>query len=328
MTSSNLPATVAEEYGTGLEDIEDEITAVPRIGIDHKAGVFKDSLSGEEFPRIYGVLLGMVKQRVMWEPGDIEPGAKPQCKSQDSVTGYPNMSGKPGESFPWAEAPGLDPNTQPKDEHGRIIISCDGCPFAQWGPRDAKGKSKPPPCKERHTYPVIYNRTAPTGTDPYDAPYMESGIVSFQGSGITPSKKFLSAFVRNKLPLYSAVVEIKLNVNKRGMVEYSVPEFTKLGQVPTEEWELYGRELAPMRDYLKRAPRPGDDSDPSRSGGMTANQAATNAGVATTQVSTAPMSASSSPATSVVQGAVAESEPTQAATEIVDAVVVDDDLPF
>ena len=316
----NAIANVADEYGTGLEDIQDDVTAVPRIGINHKGGTFKDTLSGEEFPKMYGVALGMIRQRVMWEPGDIEPGAKPQCKSQDAKTGYPNMSGKPGESFPWQEAPGLDPNTQPTDEHGRIIISCEGCPFTEWGKRDAKGKSKPPPCKERHTYPIIYN-TTPSSNGVYEPPYMESGIVSFQGSGIAPSKKFLSGFVRAKLPLYSALIEIGLDVNKRGMVEYSVPNFKKISNVPQDEWELYARDLPTMREYLTRAPRPGDDSDPAKTSGTSANQAARNAGVVQAVVvepeeQAAPVA---TPAQSVVN---------QASTPPAASPADDDDLPF
>lgn len=286
--TDNLPATIGEQYGTGLEDLEGEISVVPRIGINHAGGTFKDSLSGEEFAKITGVALGIIKQRVMWEPGDIEAGAKPQCKSQDGQVGYPNMSGKPGESFPWATAPGLDPNTASRDEHNRPIIECKTCPFAQWGERDAKGKSKPPLCKERHTYPVIYNRGGDPSIDPTQPPFMESGIVSFQGSGIKPSKMFAAAFVRNKLPLYTAIVEISLDVNKRGMVEYSVPKFVKLGNVPEGDWEIYAREYQPLRDFLRAAPRADDDgSDPVKGSGQSAAQAAANAGIQQAHVTVA-----------------------------------------
>ncbi len=330
----NALANIADEYGTGLEDIEDEISAVPRIGINHSAGTFKDSLSGEEFANIYGVLLGMVKQRVMWEKGDIEPGAKPQCKSQDAKTGYPNMGGKPGESFPWKDAPVLDPNLAPKDEHGRITLACETCPFAEWGPRNEKGKSTPPACKERYTFPVLYNREDP-GSSLYSPPFMESGIVAFQGSGISPAKKFLSAFVRNKRPLYSAVTKISLDVNKRGMVVYSVPTFTKLTDVPDDDWELYARELGPLRDFLRRPPRPGDDQDDARKPGVSSARAAANVG--TVVQSSAPTS--QSPVTQMVNAAAAESpvsapvpstDSANDAAGVVDAQIVpdDDDLPF
>ena len=142
MTAPNLPATV-EEYGTGLEDIEGEVGAVPRIGINHSGGTFKDTLSGEEFPEIVGVALGLIKQRVFWPPV-VEDGAKPLCKSNDAKTGYPNPALEKNGGFPWSDAPGLDPDSQPKDEHGRTIIACDSCPFAQWGRDPKTGKGTPP----------------------------------------------------------------------------------------------------------------------------------------------------------------------------------------
>lgn len=333
MTQPNLPATVSEEYGSGLEDVADEVGMVPRIGINHAGGTFKDSLSGEEFPKIVGVPLGVFKQRVFWPATVGETPSKPFCKSNDAKTGYPNMDAEKDGGFPWSEAPGLDPNTQPKDEFDRPVIVCEGCPFAQWGKDPKTGKATPPPCKERHTYPFIYNRER-TG-DGYEAPYMESGIVSFQGSGIKPSKMYLAAFVRAKRPLYSGVVEVTLEVNKRGSVTYSVPRFAKVGNVPEDEWELYGRELPEMREFLTKPPRPGDDKDPSRGHGQSASQAAANVGVSPSSVvananvtTAAPTPTVQSPATSVVNG-VAEQQ--SAPAGVVDAEVVDDpdnDLPF
>jgi hypothetical protein len=329
MTAPNLPATVAEEYGTGIEDLEDEVGMVPRIGINHPGGTFKDSLSGEEFPEIIGVPLGVFKQRVFW-PAELDGSSKkPMCKSNDAKTGYPNMDLEKDGGFPWSEAPGLDPNTQPKDEYDRPVIDCSSCPFAQWGKNAKTGKNTPPPCKERHTYPFIYNRETQGGG--YEAPYMESGIISFQGSGIKPSKMYVAAFVRNKLPLYAAVVRISLDVNKRGTVDYSVPKFTKIADVPSGEWEVYARDLPEMRKFLTDPPRPSDDgSDPTRGSGQTAAQAAANAGVVANANVTvaAPAPTVQSPATSVVNGA-AEQPATQAAANVQDAVVVeDDDLPF
>lgn len=276
--TDNLPATVAQEYGTGLEDIEDDVTAIPRVQVNHRTGTFKDALTGEEFPVMYGIALGMVRQRVLWAPSDDgpEPGSKPQCKSQDGKTGYPNMGvGNEEDLFPWENAPGLDPNTAAKDEHGRIILDCTGCPFAEWGAKGKNGKSKPPPCKERHTYPIFYSTEPVEGY--VEGAFLETGIVSFQGSGVGPSRKYLSGFVRGKRPLYSAVTEIRLDVNRRGSVEYSVPTFTKIGEVPEGDWELFARDLPGMREYLTRAPRADDDGkDPVKAGGMSAQQAEAN----------------------------------------------------
>ena len=318
MTAPNLPATVSDEYGTGLEDIEGEVGAVPRIGINHKGGTFKDTLSGEEFAEIVGVPLGVIKQRVMWDPDVENDNKKPWCKSNDAKTGYPNPSSERDGGFPWSDAKGLDPNTQPKDEFGRTIIACDSCPFAEWGRHPKTGKSTPPPCKERYTIPVVYNRE---GTA-YDPPYMDSGIVAFQGASITPIKRYLTAFVRNKLPLYSAVVRLKLNMQKRGSVDYSVVEATKVAEVPRDDWEMYARDLPTLREYLTKPPRPDDDgSDPTRGHGQSAAQAAANAGVATGTVSVAP----EEPVEADVVETPVQSSSFQPSTPVDDD---DDDIPF
>lgn len=319
-------AQIQDQYGTGLEDFDEE-GAIPRININHSAGTFKDALSGEEFPEMYGVLLGMVKQRVMWAD-DVETGAKPMCKSQNGKIGYPNVGDKPEDRFPWKDAPELNQSTQPMDEFGRTIIGCDTCPFAQWGAKTASGKSTPPRCRERHTYPIQFNRE-PSIT----GPFYETGILSLQGSGISPSKKYLSAFQRARRPTYSAVAKISLDTNKRGSVTYSVPVITKIAEIPMDEWEVYARDLGPMREFLQKPPRPGDDQDPNKVT-QSAASAAANVGVGTATVTTAPVSAA------VVQPAPVQAQAVQtpaaavvnaaAAPEIVDAQIVDDDddIPF
>jgi hypothetical protein len=314
MTSpQNLPATLAGDYGTGYEDLDDDITAVPRIGIVHNAGVFKDSLSGEEFAEIVGIPLGVVKQRTMWPAEMGETPSKPLCKSNDAKVGYPNPDAEKDGGFPWSDAPGLDPNTQPTDQYGRKIIDCESCPFAQWG-KDAKtGKAIPPPCKERHTYPILYNRE---GTK-FEPPYMESGIVSFQGSGIKPSKMYVSGFKRAGLPLYAGVVRISLERNKRGMVEYSVPKFQKLDNVPDGEMATYAQEWPAMRTFLTDPPRAEDDgSDPARGHGQSSAAAARNAGIVQNSTVTVASTSPNGPATEVVEAEVVPDDPTPAATPV------------
>jgi len=243
------------------------------------------------------------------------------------VTGYPNMTGGADEAFPWAKS-GLNPATQPKDEHGRTVIACEGCPFAQWGPRNAQGKSDPPPCKERHTYPAIFAREA-------GEPFTESGIVSFQGAGISPSKKYLSGFVRARRALYTAVTEITLQQQKRGSVKYSTPTFAKVGEVPEEDYEEYAREYHTLRDYLRRPPRPGDEGDPAKQS-MGANQAAANAGVQNAYVppqqSTVPaqvvVAESEGRPNEAVAAEVINSTAAQASAPVVSADDDDDALPF
>lgn len=252
--TQNLPARQGdvEPIDTGLEDFDPNTAAIPRISINHPDGTFKDNLSGEEFAGIYGIILGLVKQRVMFSSTMGETTLKPQCKSSDAAVGYPNMQGSADELFPWNTS-GLNISDLPKDDYGRVTIPCEACPFSQWGPN-----RKPPLCSERHTFPIMYSRD-PAGISELHLPY--AGIAAFQRSGITPSRNYLSAFSRAKIPLYSAFTEITLKRESRGTVRYSVPVFRKMSDVPPERWEELAREYRNLREFLRRPPRPGEDSD-------------------------------------------------------------------
>lgn len=268
---ANLPAVqdALDEYGTGLEDISPDEVAIPRITINHADGVFKDRLTGEEFPVMNGILLGMIRQRVMWHPEISENGdGRPQCKSSDAVTGYPNMEGpRQEDKFPWEDAKGLDPNVLPRDESGRITIACATCPFAKWGDKKPGATTSPPPrCSERHTYPIMYTTDA-------GQPIDRAGIFSVQRSGIKDSKTFLAGFVQAKRPVFSSYAEISLERKKRGMVNYAIAKFKKTGPVPEEDWPKYAQELAGIREFLRQPPRFNSDEDGDAGGDTVTGQA-------------------------------------------------------
>ncbi len=318
MTDENLPAQMSD-YMTGLEDLDTSTLAMPRVQVQHKVGTFKDAMTGEEFPEMKGIMLGLIKQRVMW-PKDQIDGGKPMCKSNDALNGYPLMEGDPDNVFPWEDAPGLDPNQIPKDEHGRLVIPCASCPFAQWT-KDRKGKSVPPRCAERYTLPFLY-----TTDDDWKIgePLDRAGIVAFQGSGIKPSKDYLGSFARSKKPVYSAYSAVRLEQRQRGSVDYSVPVFTRLGTVDETDWPDLSDALSETREMLRMPPRANDEgSDPARQHTAAGNvsAAATAARVQPTQ-----QAAPAAPA----QAAPAAQPPAQKAAtpqDIVDAVVVEDTSP-
>ena len=93
---ASLPADLA---GVGLEDVDAGDITVPRLKIVHAEGVFQDNLSNAKFAELNVILLGLVKQRLMWDV-EVEDDAKPLCKSADFDHGIPS------DSFPW-EASGL-----------------------------------------------------------------------------------------------------------------------------------------------------------------------------------------------------------------------------
>src|SRR6478736_1298857 len=81
---------VEDEDDLGLEDIGAGDVIIPRLSIDHKTAEFKDNLSGWRSNTLTVVLLGMVKQRILWHD-PVEDGDKPLCKSPDYLHGFPNQ---------------------------------------------------------------------------------------------------------------------------------------------------------------------------------------------------------------------------------------------
>lgn len=249
--TENLPATV-DDYDTGLEDFDGAYASMPRVTIQHADGVFQDMNSNQQFPVAYAVPMGLVKQRVKWHPEIPEGKSVPQCKSQDSLLGYPNMrpDSDPDQLFPWAES-GLDINAAPRDEFKRVTIPCEACPFAKWT-KSTSGKNVPPKCNILYTIPMMY---ALEENEPKD----RAGIFSFKGSGITPWNKFMGPFSTRKIPLYSATIRLGLDRNQRGKVVYSVPTITQLSATDQDTWTTYSEAYRATREFLRRPPRPDDD---------------------------------------------------------------------
>lgn len=316
MTTQNLPA-VRNDNGQkpvdGLEDLDPNEVAIPRVRIKHKDGVFEDALSGEQFPKVYGVVMGLVKQRIKWKGTVSEGKSTPQCKSSDNITGYPAMeAADPDDLFPWKEV-GLDPDVQPRDQYGRVTMACDSCPLSKWGPRDAKGKAKPPPCKERYTLPIMYS------TEP-GSPIDRAGIFSFQGAGIGPWKQYFAGFQRSKRPVYSAITEIGLEIKHRGQVDYSVPTVARISATREEDYQMYSDELAGIRTFLRRAPRVDGDDDPNEDAEIVSEPAAQPAQHSGLNIPGMQTTAPAQATNVTVQGQVMESTPP--------ATTLNDDLPF
>lgn len=323
MTQANLPA-VPGHLETGLDDFNPNEASIPRLSLNHKAGTFKENLTGTEYPALQGVILGLVKQRTMFNTEmPAEGSMKPQCKSNDAITGYPTMEGAREELFPWREF-GANPAELPTDEFGRPTIPCASCPFAQWG-----ANRKPPRCAERYTLPMLY------AVDGNDTELSGAGIISFHKSGIGPSKQYISSFVRAKKPLYTAVTVIGLDQHKRGMVEYSTPNFKKIGETDPEAWEDFSAQYKALREFLRQPPRADEENadaakQHTAGGGMSAASVAAQfeqPTVADPWANAAPPSGGSiidsvsTPVTPAVQPTPAVSVPTPAKPD-------DDDLPF
>lgn len=277
------PGGAVQQYdpdmdNVGLEDVDASDLRIPRINIDHDKAVFVDSLSKEEFPTITCVVLGLVKQRIMWPP-KLEDDSRPQCKSPDNVHGFPNVdpSSPKKFQFPW-EASNFDPSqAQPLDiapgtdqrfpegwtSNGLNQIPCDSCRFSQWG-KDQDNKNTPPPCNEQHTYPIL--RMVGTGDDAQWVP----SIFTVQRSAISNSRAFINSFAQTKTAFFTLYTGFTLTLQTKGRNEYCVPNFQRMTSSPTDRnmWGEYAAQFRTIRSFLRSAPRVRDESDGAPSGNV------------------------------------------------------------
>lgn len=231
---------------TGLEDVEASDLVMPRLTIDHDTGEFVDSLSGERYETVSGIVLGLTKQRVLWPPEMGDTNDPPLCRSYDF------QSGHPGEQFPW-EAAGFDPNDT-DDE----TLPCTACALKEWGSHPNRDIQW---CAEQHVYPIV----------------MDGGPVLFtvQRSGIKSSRSYLSSFARNRTPLYTAQTTLKLSGNRRGKVSYYVPMFTKGEASDHERWPEYASMYRSIRAFLQ-TPRTPDGEGPATSSRTSTSSSSTS----------------------------------------------------
>lgn len=302
----------------GLEDVSQSDVAIPRIKILHKEGLFEDSLTNQKFDKLTGVLLGMVKQRIMFHP-QVDEGDKPQCKSPDFEHGFPNSSEetKPQKRFPWAEsnfdratARPLTLATDGYDSNGLVALDCGSCVFAQWG-----ADKTPPRCAEQHTFPIMYDTTGEGILTP--------ALLTIQKTGIKPSRNYISGFAQRKTPMFTVYTEITLETFTRGSVTYSVPKFRQLGPTNRDDWADFSDRMKGIRSFVRQAPRNRDESeDAPVAPSDNTNTAPAAAPAPAPQPATPAAAPQPTPAPAPV---VAEATPAAAP---VAAPVEDDDLPF
>lgn len=243
MTAPGTDVAPVSMYDTGLDDLTPEDLTVPRIKINHKMGVFEESGTNEQFSELYCVMLGLVRQRVLFHH-NVEDGDVPICKSVEFQVGYPNVDPerKPKFNFPW-ELARLNPADFPPNQDGLIALPCEGCHLKEWGSHPTGEK---PYCSEQFTMPLYYARTL----EELQAEEYGSALISFQKTGVPPCKKYLSGFQQKKVGAYTKYTRITLRQLARGNTEYSVPVFTSVGDTPTSNFQGYSENFAAIRTFL------------------------------------------------------------------------------
>lgn len=283
----------------GLEDVSASDIQMPRIQLLHDTGKFRDASTGVELDSLECVILGLVKQRIMWDT-EVDEGDKPQCKSPNHTHGYPQMrTDIPArKQFPWSKS-NFDPKDFPVTD-GQIVLPCDSCVFANWG----ADKSKPP-CSEQYTF-ALYYRDAEGE--------MRPGLLSLQRSGMKPAKVYTGTFAAAKQPMFTVWTRISLTLESRGKVTYSVPKFTKGELSDRHEWPGFAEQYRSVREFLHQAPRPATKEEDDK-------EAAARSG------SSRPAPASAASATKLTDDD-PWSTSTPAAAPAAASAPADDDLPF
>ena len=233
-SSSEIEEFDDAEWLVGMEDFDVSDAGIPRMKIVGDEGVFEDQSTNINYESITGVVLGFLKQRIMFDIGDGEDHPEPLCRSNDFKTGQPSVD------FPIDES-GVAV-TMEQIEEG-VKIACETCNLKEWG-TSPDPKRETPWCSEQWVFVVL-------GKLDEDSDVLSPAIFTFKGSGIAASKKIVAQFHRAKKPMFSKHVTISLEQKKRGSVRYSTPVFELTGDTDRSDWPDYVENYQTVEAYLR-----------------------------------------------------------------------------
>lgn len=233
-TGSDLPAVPEDTYG--LEDFESTDFVMPRINILHKEAMLVDNLTGNKTNEMVVILLGLVKQRILWDAEDVDD-AKPLCKSYDFQNGNPDFN-----KFPWAPS-GFDKSAVSEGDQ----LPCAGCQLKEWG---SHPKRESPWCSEQWSFPLM---------QPIEGGGYAPALFTVQRSAIKPARSYASGFARQKKPMFQVLTKVTLTPAKRGSNEYAVPTFSQVSESDQDQWAFFGENYLTMREFLQRPPAKRDE---------------------------------------------------------------------
>lgn len=215
----------------GLEDFDESDAVMPTLSIAHKEGLFVDGLSGETYSDLEVILLGLVKGRILW-PSDLGTQKEsPLCKSYNFDHGRPDPL-KP-DRFPW-KASGF----KMADFAEQPVLPCEGCKLKDWG---SNPKTDSPWCTEQHQYILLL----PVGDD------YSPAVLTIQRTGLKPSRAYATNFSRAKEPLFITTTKLTLSQQRKGSVDYSVPQFLKGSPTDPEQYSTYANTYRRIRAFLQ-----------------------------------------------------------------------------
>lgn len=239
-TTTHVPLGVPE----GLESIDSSDLSMPIIKMVHDQGLWEDSLSGEQFEEMDVILLGLIKQRVLWPAEMAEEADAPLCRSYNFTQGHPS------DKFPLKvkgdPASPLEASGYGADDYNAGPLSCTTCNLKEWGSHPSRDV---PWCVEQYVFAVLMTEPGEDLGSP--------AILTLQRSSIKPAKAYITSYVRSKQPLFTARTTLKLNAQSRGSVKYSVPKFVKGAATDPDFHSQYAEMYHHVKDFVT-TPRSGD----------------------------------------------------------------------
>lgn len=224
----------------GLEDVSPTDLVMPILKVDHRRGTYVNRNSSEEFNELTAVLLGIVKQRVLWSPEipDEDSSERPLCRSFNFVEGHPQY-----DKFPWEQSGFASTNN---------LLPCQACKLKEW---DSHPSRSAPWCSEQHVYYMLQVRD-----DGSTTPL----ILYIQRSGLKDSRKYISSFFNEKRPLFFNYTTLALEGHKRGANPYYIPKFTRGVDTDPADHPNYSQVGMSIRQFLQtpfNVESDGDDPD-------------------------------------------------------------------
>lgn len=240
-TSTDVAVPVPSNMPEGLEDTEASDLTMPIFRLDHEAGCIVNSLTNEQMPFMDVILLGRLKQRILWPQEQTNDKSQPMCRSYDFDLGMPRaetwvQSQKGNPNVTAVKLSGFTFDQVAEAEQSGEGLACANCDLKDWG------KDKTPPwCNEQWTFPFV--RIDEDG-DPLP------GVISFAKTGLKPCKAYVSGFVQAKAALYTVTTRIKAVTQQKGSVTWVVPVFQRLQDSDQVQWPLYSQTWRSIKEYL------------------------------------------------------------------------------
>lgn len=230
------------------------LTALTRMTIEHSTGEYLINEMPVDKARLDAcIMLGAVRQRVMFTPRDESGsgGGQLECRSSDFAQGKPTpLFAKEESNFPaWSIE---EAQTQPDS-----FLACGACAFAQWK-TDERGKKIHSRCIPQIAVPVLIpdvNASAP----------FTFAVVSYQRSAEQPITEYMKEFTKANKPAYTAITQLRLNLNLGSGFKYSTPKFTNIANVGEEFWPALSSLYRASKAIIQTPPAP---PPPRGTGGM------------------------------------------------------------